>query len=585
MPGLVQHHARGAERREKTIFLRAEAWFPLTYGAILPRSTPMQPLAPGAVLLDGRFVIVRLLAHGGQATTYEGIDKLDGTRVAIKRFVVRGASSWKDVELAEREARVLSGLSHPAIPRHVSHFEEQGELFLVTEYIDGQTLDELGKRKTSSLTTTAASLSQTDVVNYLFAMSDVLDYLHTQSPPIIHRDIKPKNVIRRSDGTFVLVDFGSVRERLKPEGGSTVVGTFGYMAPEQFQGRAFPATDTYAAAATALALLTGRDPDQLPHQGLKLDVERALGSSVSAELKRVLNSALEPDPDKRAQRLSQLLRNSSLRTAKGRESTSSGSPWSTSHSKAAGAQTSEFGADAATGTVPFRTHGYQRPRTPEQQRRAQQRLDEEFQRAHERADRDARRANERAARDERRAHERAARDERRAYTRAARHERRQARGNPNDYAIPMPVIDVETPLRRALREVHVKRWLRVPWIALLLTMLFVVVRFALWLALGIVIPVVLLLLHRVFDAPVLDEARRSRHIARQLRSQMRRVSHVLTEGSEVTEPEVRFRVESTVTDPPSAQRHSTAEFARQFDEEAVDLENQLDEAVEKIGRK
>ncbi len=92
----------------------------------------------------------------------------------------------------------------------------------------------------------------------------------------------------------MLVDFGSVRDRLKPEGGSTVVGTFGYMAPEQFQGRALPATDTYAAAATALALLTGRDPDQLPHQGLKLDVDKALGSSVSNELKRVLKSGLGP---------------------------------------------------------------------------------------------------------------------------------------------------------------------------------------------------------------------------------------------------------------------------------------------------
>ncbi len=152
----------------------------------------MQPLAPGAVLFDGRFAIVRLIAHGGQATTYEGVDKREGQRVAIKRFVVRGASSWKDVELAEREARVLSGLSHPGIPRHVAHFEENGELYLVTEYVDGETLDALSKGTARGDAGQTSRMSQSDVISYLFAIAELLDYLQAQSPPIIHRDIKPK---------------------------------------------------------------------------------------------------------------------------------------------------------------------------------------------------------------------------------------------------------------------------------------------------------------------------------------------------------------------------------------------------------
>jgi serine/threonine protein kinase len=517
-------------------------------------------------------VILRLVAHGGQATTYEGLDKREGQHVAIKRFVVRGASSWKDVELAEREARVLAGLSHPGIPKHIAHFEEQGELFLVTEYVDGETLDALSKRELStSSVSPRRGLSQTDVVDYLFAIAELLDYLHTQSPPIIHRDIKPKNVIRRSDGRFVLVDFGSVRDRLKPEGGSTVVGTFGYMAPEQFQGRALPATDTYAAAATALALLTGRDPDQLPHQGLKLDVDKALGTSVSSELKRVLSSALEPDPDRRAPVLSRLLANSTLRMNRG------GAPASAS---------SEGPHDTASvspdGAVPFRTHGYQRERTHREQRRAQETLEHELRRrAQEQSARERQRGFQQAAEELRRS-KHASREERRANRNAERQHRRQTRyERPVEFGA-VPDVDVETPLRHALGHRKMQRLLDVPVFALLITVLLVLARTAMWFVLGIALPVLLMVIQRFFGAPVHEEARRSRHIARQLRSQMRNVSKSLVE---TTHPDVRFRVETGVPGPAPATGPSATNVASQLDEEAFELETQLDDAVKDWQRK
>ena len=251
------------------------------------------------VLRNGRYRVVGKLGEGAQGTTFDAVDTLTGQGVAIKRFSVRGAKSWKDVELAEREAAVLETLSHPALPAHVEHFEEDGALYLVMQKIEGQTL--------ASLTSRGGALSRDDVVRFLRDAASVLDYLHGRSPPVIHRDINPKNVIRRPEGSFALVDFGAVRDRLKPEGGSTIVGTFGYMAPEQLQGRALPATDVYSVGATALRLLTGREPETLPHRGLAIDVGAALGSG-DPVLRDILTKMLDPDPDRRASKLSPLLK-------------------------------------------------------------------------------------------------------------------------------------------------------------------------------------------------------------------------------------------------------------------------------------
>src|SRR6185436_19959572 len=106
---------------------------------------------------------------------------------------------------------------------------------------------------------------------------------------------------------FAFVDFGAVRERMRPEGGSTVVGTFGYMAPEQFQGRAGPGSDVYAVGATALTLLTGREPEDLPHRGLAIDVPQALSGLADPKIVRILSAMLEPDPDRRPRRIAPLL--------------------------------------------------------------------------------------------------------------------------------------------------------------------------------------------------------------------------------------------------------------------------------------
>ncbi len=250
-------------------------------------------------LRDGRFVIVGSLGAGAQGHTFDGVDKREGRAVAIKRFDVRFAKTWKDAELAEREARVLSSLSHPRLPQYLDHFEQDGELYLVMEKIEGESLAALQKR--------GGGLSESEVLRLLHDASEVLDYLHRRTPPVIHRDLKPGNVIRRPDGSFAFVDFGAVRDKLRPEGGSTIVGTFGYMAPEQFQGRALPASDVYAIGATALSMLTGQQPEDFPHKGLAIDVRAALGDRGDTRLAKALALMLDPDPDRRPARIAPVL--------------------------------------------------------------------------------------------------------------------------------------------------------------------------------------------------------------------------------------------------------------------------------------
>ncbi|MBK8257411.1 MAG: protein kinase [Polyangiaceae bacterium] len=250
----------------------------------------------GDTLRDGRFAVTGRLGEGGQATTFDAIDKRDGRRVTLKQFRVRGASSWKEVELAEREAKVLAQIAHPNLPVYVDHFEERGNLYLVTEHIEGTTLAQLRER---------GPLSEAEVLRFLSDANAALQYLHERSPPLVHRDIKPSNVIARPDGSFAIIDFGAVRDRLKITG-STVVGTFGYMAPEQFQGRAMPASDVYAVGTTAVAMLSGVEPEDLPHKGLAIDVRAAL-PKVRPDLVSALASMVEPDPDRRASSIAPLL--------------------------------------------------------------------------------------------------------------------------------------------------------------------------------------------------------------------------------------------------------------------------------------
>ncbi len=247
-------------------------------------------------LLKERYRLGPRLGKGSQGELFLARDEwLKGNEkdrlVVVKRLIPRG--TWKSFELFEREAKVLSQLRHAGVPRHLANFEDPPGVFnLVMERAPGENLRDLTERR---------RLSQTEVRDVMIRALEILDYLHSRSPVVVHRDIKPSNILRAPDGRLSLVDFGGVLDAARERGGSTMVGTFGYMAPEQLHGEATPATDIYALGATIVQLLGGIDPEDVPRKGLRMDLERHL-PSIDPSLRATLIAMTDPDPEQRPQR-------------------------------------------------------------------------------------------------------------------------------------------------------------------------------------------------------------------------------------------------------------------------------------------
>ena len=248
--------------------------------------------------LDGRYRLLSIVGQGAAGVTYRGEVCADGAPVAVKEMPLRHTVDEKARERMAREARVLRQLDHTRVPAYVDHFEvgegKQRAFHLVQAFIDGRTLDEEMKDR---------RYTEAEVVDILEELLDVLGYMHRLQPPVVHRDLKPRNVIRRErDGKLVLIDFGAVRDVLKDPalGGSTVAGTYGYMAPEQFRGDATPASDLYALGVLAVVLLSRKDPLDLVRPDHSLDWRPHVNASEG--LKQAIDTLLEIDPELRAQR-------------------------------------------------------------------------------------------------------------------------------------------------------------------------------------------------------------------------------------------------------------------------------------------
>jgi serine/threonine protein kinase len=250
------------------------------------------------VTLAGRYLLGEQLGQGAAGSTWRGVESSGGRPVVVKALELRRLQGWKDVELLEREARVLRSLDHERIPRYVDSFREELEgaavFVLVQEFIPGTSLQYRvagGWRGT-----------ETEIRDIGAQILHILGYIHSLRPPLVHRDLNPGNLIRREDGRIFLVDFGAVQDaiRLESGGSTTVIGTPGYVPMEQYVGRATVRSDYYAFAATLLFLLSHRSPADFPLSNLKIDFSALNG--LSRDLELILANWLEPDETRRTLR-------------------------------------------------------------------------------------------------------------------------------------------------------------------------------------------------------------------------------------------------------------------------------------------
>lgn len=255
------------------------------------------------MVVEDRYERGELLGEGAFGRTFLARDRQTDAEVVIKELTVAGLPDWKPIEHFEREARVLGSIDHPGVPRFVDALQEQRDgsvhLYIVTEHVAGRTLQQEIAAGTRWDEPRALALMN--------ALLGTLAYLHRLSPPVIHRDIKPGNIVLREDGTPVLIDFGAVRDLAsrQPDGALTVLGTPGYMAPEQALGQADARSDIYALGTTLVHAFTHQAPLDLPRTGMRLEFEHLMG--LSPTMVEVLSRMVQPDPADRFARVSEIV--------------------------------------------------------------------------------------------------------------------------------------------------------------------------------------------------------------------------------------------------------------------------------------
>lgn len=261
-------------------------------------------LEPGTTL-QSRYRIVQPLGQGGMGAVYQALDLRLRSTVALKETLVEGEAYRKAFE---REAHLLASLRHPALPVVSDHFTEGEGQFLVMQYIPGEDLSKLCERNGGPFPVSV-------VLRWADQLLDVLDYLHTRHPPVLHRDIKPQNLKLTERGEVILLDFGLAKGTANSAGksqlsaGSSVLGfTLAYAPLEQIEGSGTdPRSDIYSAAATLYHLLTFiRPPDAIARAMALVSGRRdplrpvhAVNATVPPEISAIIEASMANSPEDR----------------------------------------------------------------------------------------------------------------------------------------------------------------------------------------------------------------------------------------------------------------------------------------------
>ena len=260
-------------------------------------------------ILQNRYRILRLLGQGGMAAVYLAEDTRLGRRCAVKENVPDPAASPQTLAQMRQqfqvEARTLATLDHPNLPKVYDCFSEGGNEYMVMEYVEGEDL-------ASALQRHGGPLPEKPVLIWIDQVLDALEYLHSQQPyPVIHRDVKPGNILLTPQGKVKLVDFGLVKllDTANPRTASAMkgMGTPQYTPLEQYAGGAGHTdarSDIYSLGATLYHLLSGVAPPDVAQRLLdssKLVPPRQLNLALSAETEAAVLKAMEIYPGQRYQ--------------------------------------------------------------------------------------------------------------------------------------------------------------------------------------------------------------------------------------------------------------------------------------------
>ncbi len=264
-------------------------------------------------ILVSKYRYHKLLGEGANGKTWLARNILTGELVAIKSLKLSQSENFKSFELFQREAEVLESVHVQGVPTFYESIvsdEAGGECYIIQEYVQVPALQQYLNDH--------MVFRQEEVLMIMRNVAIILNALHTAYvPPIIHRDIKPSNIMCALDddgkllSQLYLIDFGAVANPQAKSGGSTIAGTYGYMAPEQMLGECTPVSDLYALGMTAIHLLTRVPPYEIESDGFKIHFEEVLkehAPETTQGMKMLLSELVDPNPQSRTPSASELIR-------------------------------------------------------------------------------------------------------------------------------------------------------------------------------------------------------------------------------------------------------------------------------------
>lgn len=255
-------------------------------------------MAEIGTVIDGKYEILKQIGKGGMSVVYLAMDRHLNKQWAVKEIRKKGGGKNDEIVVNSllAEANLMKRLDHPALPRIVDIIDNGVTIFVVMDYIEGESLDKVLEVE--------GPQPEDLVIEWAKQLCDALSYLHSQKPPIIYRDMKPANIMLKPEGNIKIIDFGIAREYKEQSlADTTVLGTKGYAPPEQYSGQTDARSDIFALGMTMHHLLTGIDP----RSGEPYAPVRMWNPELSEGIEIIIDRCVQPAPENRYQNCDDLL--------------------------------------------------------------------------------------------------------------------------------------------------------------------------------------------------------------------------------------------------------------------------------------